>query len=184
MNIKKNIPNALTIFRLIGTLLLPFTKVFSFGFFILYTLCGLSDLLDGWFARFLDATSEFGSKLDSVADLLFYAVMTIMTFPTMLKTLPVHVWVVVSLTFLARIFMYSYVAISQKRFAALHTYLNKATGLMVFCIPFYLRSAYVAACSTVGCIMAALATIEEMIIHLLCPTCEKTLLFYKTSRSN
>ena len=50
-------------------------------FFAIYALTGLTDVLDGWIARKMGSASQFGAKLDSVADLIFYAVMLIMIFP-------------------------------------------------------------------------------------------------------
>ena len=41
----------------------------------IYTFAGLTDVLDGWLARKTGRASEFGARLDSVADLLFYSVL-------------------------------------------------------------------------------------------------------------
>lgn len=47
----KQIPNIITIFRMIGSVALLLPKQFSTGFLLLYLLCGLSDVLDGYIAR-------------------------------------------------------------------------------------------------------------------------------------
>ena len=167
-SIWKYIPNLITCFRLVGSFAMLFTESFSKLFFVLYILCGVSDLLDGTIARMTNTTSELGNKLDSVADLLFYAVMALKTFPALWDYLPIGVWIIVICTVMIRLFCYSFVAISKKRFASLHTYLNKATGFMVFIIPFYIKTSYVALFSYTGCIVAAIATLEELVIHLFC----------------
>ena len=73
----KQLPNLMTMLRIVGTVVMAFLPPLCAAFYIVYTICGLTDVLDGWFARRFDAGSEFGAKLDSAADLLFYAVMLI-----------------------------------------------------------------------------------------------------------
>lgn len=75
------LPNFVTGLRMVGTFLLLFTKAFSPAFYVVYSICGISDVLDGFLARRTGATSEFGARLDSVADLLFYTVMMIKILP-------------------------------------------------------------------------------------------------------
>ena len=70
----KNVANILTGFRILGSILLFFFPVFSEAFYGIYLLCGFSDMIDGTIARKTNSTSEFGSKLDTVADLVFVAV--------------------------------------------------------------------------------------------------------------
>ena len=69
----KNIPNALTVSRII-------TSVIAAGAFItgnislsigLYTYGAVSDFFDGFLARKLDAFSDVGRKLDALADKLY-----------------------------------------------------------------------------------------------------------------
>ena len=70
-----NIPNALTIFRIIAIPLIvvvfflpvPWARPAS-GW--LFALAGVTDWLDGYLARRLDQTSNFGAFLDPVADKL------------------------------------------------------------------------------------------------------------------
>lgn len=69
-----NIADIITLFRIAGTLSLIFLRPFSAGFFSVYALTGLTDVLDGWIARKTETASAFGARLDSIADLLFYAV--------------------------------------------------------------------------------------------------------------
>ena len=89
---KKSLPNYITFCRIIGSILLLFLKPFSIAFFAIYSICGISDLLDGYIARSTKTTSEFGAKLDSIADLSFYAVMFLKIFPTLIDTLPLWLW--------------------------------------------------------------------------------------------
>ena len=70
----KYIANAITSLRIIGSVVLLFFDVSSLPFYITYLLCGFSDMIDGTIARKTNAVTEFGSKLDTVADFVFVAV--------------------------------------------------------------------------------------------------------------
>jgi phosphatidylglycerophosphate synthase len=68
------IPNVLTSARIA---LAPFVYYAGFSqerelFAILFALGGVTDVLDGFFARFLDMKSDWGSAFDTIADFLFY----------------------------------------------------------------------------------------------------------------
>ena len=76
-----NIPNMLTIFRII---LIPFFAVSILNEFytyaiILFTIAGISDVLDGYLARKHNIVSEFGKVADPIADKLmqFTAILTL-----------------------------------------------------------------------------------------------------------
>ena len=56
-----------------GSVFLLFLPVFSPGFYVVYLLCGLSDMADGTIARKTNSVSKPGSQLDSIADLIFVA---------------------------------------------------------------------------------------------------------------
>ena len=59
----KNLPNSITVMRMVGTVFLLFTKPMSLCFYIVYSLTGLTDVLDGFFARKLKVSSDFGANL-------------------------------------------------------------------------------------------------------------------------
>ena len=50
---------------------LLFFPVLSPAFFVLYVAGGLSDMIDGAAARRTETVSEFGSRLDTFADIVF-----------------------------------------------------------------------------------------------------------------
>lgn len=162
---KKQIANCITSLRIIGTLCLLFTETFSVTFYVIYTLCGITDLLDGLAARLTKSTSEFGAKLDSVADLFFYAVMIIQAFPSLWDMLPKWVWLIALAAVLVRVVSYLIAAIKHKKFAAMHTYLNKLTGLVVFTVPYFVLWGGLTPVSVAACVIALLAAVEELIIH-------------------
>lgn len=68
------IPNILTSARVV---IAPFAYYAGFArekelFVILFALGGLTDVLDGFFARYLEMKSDWGSMYDAVADFLFF----------------------------------------------------------------------------------------------------------------
>ena len=160
------IPNSVTALRLIGTLALLLFTPFSIPFFIVYTVCGLTDILDGALARLLRCKSDLGARLDSIADLLFYAVMIFTIMPELTRILPLGVWIIIFTTVLLRAVTYTLAAFKYHRFASLHTYMNKLTGAAVFIVPYFVRlPAALPICIAVT-VVALLASVEEFLIHL------------------
>ena len=168
---KWNTADAVTFLRIAGTLLLVFLRPLSMGFFGVYALTGLTDVLDGWIARKAKTASDFGARLDSIADLLFYTVMLLRVFPILWHTLPVDIWYGVAVILILRISAYGVAAVKYRRFASLHTYLNKVTGAAVFLIPFLLVTELAVVYCRITCAIAAAAALEELLIHLLRQTC-------------
>ena len=163
---KKNLPNFITLLRIILTICLLFIKPFTAMFFIIYSASGATDILDGVIARATKTTSEFGAKLDSVADLLFYSVMIIKIFPTLLKILPSWLWVAAWAVVAIRVFCYVFAAIKYHCFASLHTNLNKTTGFFMFAMPYFVNLSIGLYYCISACIVAAASSIEELIIHI------------------
>lgn len=67
----RSIPNILTVCRMADSITLLFFKPMTTAFILVYILCGLSDVLDGFLARMLNSESRYGAMLDSLADALF-----------------------------------------------------------------------------------------------------------------
>lgn len=132
--------NIITVLRILGTLLLCFTSPLSSVFFVIYTLTGVTDVLDGYVARKTNTVSEFGAKLDSVADLTFYGVIIYKLFPNLYAMLPTGIWYAVLGIIILRVFTYIFIAIKYRDFMSNHTYLNKLTGFCVFLVPYFMKS--------------------------------------------
>lgn len=160
------IPNIITLLRMVGTVVLLFISPFSTAFYIVYTLCGLTDVLDGMIARLTKKTTEFGAKLDSIADIIFYSVMLIRIFPVLWEVLPKSIWYLVALILVLRCVSYFTAAMKYKRFSARHTYLNKLTGVTLFFVPYFLTHSVGVTVCFVVCVIAILAVAEELLIHL------------------
>jgi len=159
------VPNILSALRIIGTACLLFIKPVSAVFFIVYTLCGISDVLDGYIARRMNQESRLGAKLDSIADILFYAVILIKLFPVLWAFVPAWLWYVAGAVVMLRLISYSVAACKYRCFASLHTYMNKLTGAAVFGIMYMLYTPWTVVYCVAVCGIALLASAEELLIH-------------------
>lgn len=164
--IRKNIPNLLTVLRIIGAVALLFTEPILAPFYIIYSFCGLTDLLDGFLARTMKVTSELGGLLDSIADLLFYSAGLYHLIPYFWGGVPGYIWYAVGAVFAIRLAAYVTAAVKYHRFASLHTYGNKLTGLAIFCVPYLIPIMDDTAICLGVCIIGAAASFEEFLIHL------------------
>lgn len=161
-----NPANCITSVRILGTVCLIFTAPLSLAFFLIYTVCGISDVLDGWVARKTNSITDFGSKLDSVADLFFYVVMIIKILPILWKLLPIWFWYVLGSIVVLRIASYTTAAIKFHRFASLHTKMNKISGGSVFLVPYALVTSFAAIYCLAVTFFGVAASIHELCLHL------------------
>ena len=165
----RNIPNMITTIRYIAAVVMIFLPFPDLSFYIFYGLCGLSDAIDGYVARRYNLTSKFGTIYDSIGDLLFYAVMGIKIFPTLLRLFIPLYWVFIIVPTALHIIAYIICAIKFHKFASLHTYANKALGLIVFFFPFALINEVYLAYTIyiyIGSVIALYSGVEEILIHL------------------
>lgn len=157
-----HIPNLITAARIICALLLLLTRPLALSFYILYIICGLSDMLDGFLARKLKVTSELGAVLDSIADFVFLVVI-------MFKILPIlsfKTWQIYWIIGIAAI-RFTAVGISAIRFRTftmLHTYLNKLTGFLLFLFPLCLGFLSFRVLFIIECSVATLSSLEELVL--------------------
>ncbi|MGM0241074.1 CDP-alcohol phosphatidyltransferase family protein [Enterococcus sp. AZ103] len=136
----KNLPNILTISRIILTIPLFGLPFFSVTWLILYYLCGLTDMVDGWLARRFDFISEKGAILDSLADFIFVCSLLLMVIVQAL--FPINFLLFLLPTFFVKILSLLIGFYKFKTLALLHTYLNKLMGLTIFILfPFSLKYA-------------------------------------------
>ena len=69
-----NVPNTLTLIRLIFTFILGYMILFNYNNLligVLFALAAISDWFDGFFARRLNQKTELGARLDQVIDRVF-----------------------------------------------------------------------------------------------------------------
>ena len=90
-------------------------------------------MIDGAIARKTGAVSEFGARLDTVADFVFMAVCAIRILP--LIHIPVWLWIWVVVIAMIKIFDIVFVFICKKQLISIHSVLNKTTGFSLFLLP-------------------------------------------------
>lgn len=136
--------NIITGIRIVLSVALLFCPALSPTFYALYIVAGFSDMIDGAVARKTGTVSEFGSKLDTVADIVFIAVCLMKLLPV----LPVPVWLYIWIAIIAFIKVANNTAgyIRQKEFISVHSAMNKATGGMLFLFPLTLTVIDLEAC--------------------------------------
>ena len=156
---KKHLANIITGLRIIGSVVLLFFDVPSLPFYITYLLCGFSDMIDGAIARKTNAVSSFGSKLDTVADIVFMVVCAVKLLPMIY--LPIWVWMWIAVIALIKVTNIVWGFVRKKQLVAYHTVLNKITGSLLFLLPFTLQFIEPMYSFAVVCMIATIAAIKE-----------------------
>ena len=156
---KKQVANIITFCRILGSIGLLFCPVFSDRFYILYLFCGLTDMVDGTIARKTGAVSEFGSRLDTVADFFFVTVSFAKLVPVI--RIPVWIWGWAAVIAAAKLVNLVRGFTQTKQMPALHTIANKATGLCLFLLPLTMSFVDLRYTAPVVCITATIAAIQE-----------------------
>ena len=85
--------NFITSLRIICSIALLFCLALSPAFYALYIVAGFTDMIDGAVARKTNTVSEFGSRLDTVADFVFVVICLIKLIPVLNITTLIYVWV-------------------------------------------------------------------------------------------
>ena len=153
------IANVITIFRIAASIVLLFCPVFSPVFYTLYIAAGLSDMLDGFVARKTDTVSKLGARLDTIADFVFVVVCLIRLLPVMDIPTWLYVWIGV-IALIKSINIVSGV-VMRKRFVAVHTVMNKATGALLFALPLTVPLIELKYTAFAVCAVATFAAIQE-----------------------
>ncbi len=154
----------ITLARILGALALLWMPPLSAGFFWVYGLCCVSDMLDGFIARRTNATSQFGAALDSVADFMFIAMMFWIFLPLFAWEMWMLVWMgLIALTRFASLIIGF---VKYRAFAFLHTYANKITGIALAGFPIVYQFAGMRVTVALLCGVASLSALEELAITL------------------
>lgn len=160
----KSIPNIISVLRILLSPILLFLNLFSPLFWIVYSACGFSDIIDGYIARKTNSTSRFGTILDSIADIVFLGAVIIVLLPTISIPMGILIWII--LIAFIRIVSLLVAYCKYHTFAIIHTYANKTTGFLLFCFPYLYTSIHINVLGCLICTIASLSAIEELIIHI------------------
>ena len=151
--------NIITGFRVLISIALLFCPVFSLEFFTLYLIAGVSDMIDGTIARRTNTVSGFGARFDTAADFVFVVV-------CMIKLLPVinmQIWLCVWIVIIALIKTVNIISgyIVQKKLVAVHSVMNKVTGVLLFILPLTLSIIPLTYSAIPVCAVATFAAVQE-----------------------
>ena len=157
----KQIANIITGFRLLGSVLLLCFPAFSDAFYMIYIICGFSDMIDGTIARKTNSASELGAKIDTTADLAFVTASLIKILPAL--NIPQWLWLWGGVIAMIKIGNLIWGYVSKKQFISLHTILNKITGLLLFLLPLSLPWVELKYSAMAVCSIATFAAIQEAV---------------------
>ncbi|GAA0081641.1 MULTISPECIES: CDP-alcohol phosphatidyltransferase family protein [Clostridium] len=160
----KLLPNCISFSRIIFSLTLIYTKPLSLAFYVIYIICGFSDIMDGFIARKTGTTSSLGAKIDSMADMIMVGVLLFLIYPIANLTNKIVIWIIlIGIIRLASMF----IAMKKyKTFGSVHTYGNKITGLVLFLFPILIPYINTTVPMYIICFVASISAIEELIIQL------------------
>jgi CDP-diacylglycerol--glycerol-3-phosphate 3-phosphatidyltransferase len=151
--------NIITSSRIVFSIALLFFPTFSPAFYALYLAAGITDMIDGTVARKTGKASEFGAKLDSIADIVFVVICLIKLLPVI--SIPTWLYVWIGIVALIRIINIVSGLIMQKRFVMLHTIMNKVTGLLLFVLPLTVPFLEIKYTAIPVCAVATFTAIQE-----------------------
>ncbi|MBQ3829921.1 MAG: CDP-alcohol phosphatidyltransferase family protein [Spirochaetales bacterium] len=151
--------NIITSIRIICSMAMLFCPVFSRAFYALYITAGVSDIVDGTIARKTGTVSEFGSKLDTVADFVLVVVCMIKLIPVIQIPTWLLVWIIMIAVIKAINLISGYAM--RKEMVALHTVMNKVTGILLFVLPLTLTFFDLIYSGVLVCAVATFAAIQE-----------------------
>ena len=97
------------------------------------SLAGVSDMADGAVARKTGTVSEFGSRLDTIADIVFVVVCMIKLIPVL--NIPLWLFIWIAIIALIKIINIIFGYVMSKELVAAHTVMNKVTGIVLFILP-------------------------------------------------
>ncbi|MBR5773046.1 MAG: CDP-alcohol phosphatidyltransferase family protein [Clostridia bacterium] len=151
--------NFITIVRIICSIALLFCPVFSPAFYAFYITAGISDMADGAVARKTGTVSEPGSKLDTAADFVLVVVCLIKLIPVIHVPTWLIIWIIVIAAIKAVNLISGYIL--RKEIVALHTVMNKVTGILLFALPLIISFIDLKYSGAFVCAAATFAAIQE-----------------------
>ena len=126
----KQLPNIITLLRIAGSFGLLLCDVTDVAIWIIYALCGISDIADGWLARKLNCVTKMGAMLDSMADICFVACCAWKLLPIL--ELPQWLWLWAGVIVAIKIVNQLSAIVMCGHCCFHHTTANKATGFLLF----------------------------------------------------
>ena len=151
--------NIITCIRIVLSVALLFCPALSPVFYYLYITAGSTDMIDGAVARKTGTVSELGSRLDTIADIVFTAVVLIKLLPVLDIPVWLYIWILVIA--IIKLINIAIGYIRQKEFVAVHSIINKIAGGLLFVFPLTLSFIDLKYSTAVVCLIATAAAVYE-----------------------
>ena len=156
---KSIIANLLTSSRIMLSLIMLLFPVFSLGFYFCYFMAGITDMIDGTIARKLGAESEFGEKLDTIADFIFVISALYRLLPV--TDISVGIWIWIGVIALIKVINIISGLLLQKKFVTVHSLANRIAGVVLFLLPLTLSFVDIKYSAVFVCLLATFAAVQE-----------------------
>ena len=116
-------------------------------------------MLDGMIARNLGVESEFGEKLDTIADFIF-------VISALYKLLPVTeirmgIWIWIGVIAVIKVINIISGLLLQKKFVTVHSLANRIAGVVLFLLPLTLSFVDIKYSAVFVCLLATFAAVQE-----------------------
>ncbi len=151
--------NIITCIRIVLSVALLFCPALSPAFWGVYLAAGFSDMVDGAVARKTGTVSKLGSRLDTIADMVFTAACLIKMLPVWNAPTWLCTWI--SVIAIMKLLNFAIGYVRQKELVTVHSVINKATGCLLFLFPLTLGFVDLKYSAAVICAVATLAAVYE-----------------------
>jgi len=116
-------------------------------------------MIDGTIARKMNTVTEFGARFDTAADFVFVVVCLIKLLPVISMPLWLCVWI--AMIALIKIINIISGYIVQRKLVAVHSVMNKVTGLLLFILPLTFSIVPLKYSALPVCAVATFAAVQE-----------------------
>ena len=116
-------------------------------------------MADGIIARRMNTVSEFGEKFDTAADFAFVVVCLIKLLPVINMPAWLCVWIVMIVLIKIINIISGYIV--QRKLAAVHSVMNKVTGVSLFILPLTFPIVPLKYLAIPVCAVATIAAVQE-----------------------
>ena len=151
--------NLITCSRIILSLIMLLFPACSPPFYCCYLLAGFSDMIDGAVARRCETASDFGARLDTIADVVFVTASAYKLLPVL--SIPVGIWIWTGVIAMIKVINIISGYVINKQFMSVHTTANRLTGLLLFIFPLSTAVIDIRYSTIVVCMAATFAAIQE-----------------------
>lgn len=116
-------------------------------------------MIDGTIARKLNTLTEFGARFDTAADFVFVVVCLIKLLPMISMLIWLWVWILIIALIKIINIISGYIA--QRKLVAVHSVMNKVTGVLLFVLPLTFSIVPLKYSALPVCAVATFAAVQE-----------------------